>query len=188
MGFHYGNGGLGNEGDQRGCLCLVMLPTLQYNTKETYILCMVLVVDATWHASPTQTPLQSTPPPSSPEQDNVSFYTKKNLTSRMSTGCDQAFVGHVGPRPIHGSLSDHQIRLGLPPWKNGCSWSATMFWQVVRVKVVSTWILCACVRVCVCVCVCVFIYVFTHISSPKTNTDNPHCTCKIQDYDTHYLN
>ncbi len=35
MGFHYGNGGLGNEGDQRGCLCLILLPPL-YATQRIY--------------------------------------------------------------------------------------------------------------------------------------------------------
>lgn len=35
--FHYGNGGLGNRGDQRGCLCLMLLLLLQYSKKHTFM-------------------------------------------------------------------------------------------------------------------------------------------------------
>lgn len=35
--FHYGNGGLGNREDQRGCLCLMLLLLLQYSKKHTFI-------------------------------------------------------------------------------------------------------------------------------------------------------
>lgn len=38
--FHYGNGGLGTQKDQRGCLFLIPLLLLQYS-QYTYICCMV---------------------------------------------------------------------------------------------------------------------------------------------------
>lgn len=46
--FHYGNGGLGNRGDQRGCLCLILLLLLQYSKKHTFLLVCCTLMDWVW--------------------------------------------------------------------------------------------------------------------------------------------